>query len=341
MKKNLPLCLLVIVFGLTQKGFSQGPDSLQLKNGQTLVGAFLGWRHDDISFYVFDAGVLSIDYQKVSMLQGNSSKFRIETSVRKVFYDKLNCVKPGEFLFMDNGNPVSIPFKNMEIITPYKKGGSTDGYIGLGFNFSQSNDFGLFTLEGGLTINSKKWVIEGAGNSSMVYTKGNGLQGNREYSNLKADRIINPHWQLGLRYIYQRNKELGLAHRHLFGGGYELHAIRKPNFHVNIASGLAGSLESTYDNQDYSRVEIPILLDVTVYNLGGSNLSLSHTQFLFIGTGSNKRIRHDGELSLKMKLTRKLSLTTYLYDNYDSAPVQKTGTDKLDFGWNTGIRLGL
>lgn len=339
MKKISALYLLVTMLGFSQKAFSQSPDSLVLKNGQTLVGSFLGWRNDDVSFYIANAGVITVDYQNVNMLQANSGKYRVETSVRKVFYDRLTCVKPGEFVFMENGNPVSVGFKYMEIITPYKKGGTMDGFIGVGYTYAQSNDFGLFTIDGGLSFNSKRWIVEGGINSSIVYTKADGLERNRDYGKLRADRIINPHWQFTTRYIYQRNRELGLARRHLVGAGFELNAIRKPNFHLNLTSGLAGMIESTFDDQNYSRVEIPVLLDVIVYNLGSSNLSLNHTQTLFIGTGSNKRIRHDGELRLNMKLTKKLSLTTYIYDNYDSAPVQKTGTDNLDFGWNSGLKL--
>ena len=339
MKKRIALYLLVTIIGFSIKAFSQTPDSLVLKNGQTLVGSFLGWRNDDVSFYIIDAGVITVDYQKVSMIQANSGKYRVETSVRKVFYGKLTCEKPGEFVFMENGNPVSIPFKYMEIITPYKKGGSTDAYIGLGYDYAQSNDFGLFNINGGLSHGSKRWVVQGGVNSSIVYTKADGLERNRDYGRLRADRIINPHWQYSIRYIYQRNRELGLAHRHLVGTGFILNAIRKPNFHLDLSSGLAGMVERTFDDQSYSRVEIPVLLNMTIYNLGSSNLSLNHKQTLFIGMGSNKRIRHDGELELNMQLTRKLSLSTYIYDNYDSAPVQKTGTDNLDFGWNTGLKL--
>lgn len=339
MRNIFPVFLFMAGLGLLQKGFSQSSDTLQLKNGQSLVGIFLGWHNNDISFSIHDAGLVTVNYKKISILQGNSSNYRIETATRKVFYGKLSCINPGEFVFVENGKAVSVSFKNMHNITPYKKGGTVAGYIGIGYNYAQSNDFGLFTVDGGFTNNSKRWIIEGSAMSTIVHTKSNGMERNRDYVSVKTHRIINPIWQFGTRYIHQRNKELGLAYRHLLGGGFEFNAIKKPNFLMNLASGISGALEGTFDNQRYSRFEIPFLLEVKVYNLGGSNLSLNHTQTLFISAGSNRRIRHDGDLRLNMKLVKKLSLTTYLYDNYDSSPLQKTGTTNLDFGWNTGLKF--
>lgn len=340
--KNVFLFLFLVIGPVfLQKGLSQSHDSLLLKNGQTLAGVFLGWQNTDISFLIFDAGVVTVNYKNVSMLHGNFSEYRIETSTRKVFYDKLRCMNSSEFLFKENANPVSVPFKNIHSITPYKKGGIVHGYIGIGYNYARSNDFGLFTLDGGLNFRSKKWLIEGGAMSSIVQTKISGLDRNRDYLILKTHRIINPSWQFGARYLYQRNKELGLAYRHLIGAGAELNAIKRQNFLMNISSGLAGALESTFDEQDYSRIEIPILLEIKVSNLGGTNVSLSHTQSLFISTGGNRRIRHDGELRINMQLTKKLFLTTYIYDNYDSAPLQTLGTTNLDYGWNTGLKLSL
>jgi Protein of unknown function, DUF481 len=338
MKQFLPLCFLMVILGLSKTSYSQDLDSLQLKNGQYLVGAFLKWMNDDVSFYISGAGVISVDQKNISLIKGNSSKFRVETATRKIFYDKLTSVNPGELVFMENGQPITVTFRDIEYITPYKKGGSTDGYLGLGYNYSQSNDFGLFTLTGGIEFSSKKWSIEGDINSNIVYTKADGFEHNRDEGNLDAFRKLSPNWQFTTKYIYQRNVELGLAYRHLVGTGFVYNAFMKPNFHMYISSGIAGTAERTLDGQDYSRFEIPVRLQVEIYKLGSSNLSLTHTQTLFIGTGSSKRIRHDGELNLSMRLTNKLSLTTYIYDNYDSAPVQKTGTDNLDFGWTTGLR---
>jgi hypothetical protein len=338
MKIFLSILLILGSLSISKNSFAQAPDSLQLRNGQYLVGAFLKWINDDISFYIDGAGVISIDQKNISLIKGNSSKFRIETATRKIYYDKISSVNPGEIFFMENGQPVAVTFRDIEYITPYKKGGSTDGYLGLGYNYSQSNDFGLFTLNGGIEIGSKKWRVQGDINSNIVYTKADGLEHKRDEGNLDAYRTLNPLWQFTTKYIYQRNVELGLAYRHLVGTGFVYNAFMKPNFHVYISSGIAGTAEKTLDGQDYSRFEIPVRLQVEIYKLGSSNISLNHTQTLFVGTGSNKRIRHDGELNLSMKLTKKLSLTTYIYDNYDSAPVQKTGTDNLDFGWTTGLR---
>lgn len=339
MKNFINLVLLIAGIGFAENVYSQIHDSLQLKSGKILHGTFLGWSNNEISFQIYDAGIVKVNYSKISMLYANAAKYHIETFAGKIYYDTLTCIQPGSFIFAENGDTVTIPFKSIELITPFKKQLKRKGFIGLGYNYAQSNDIGLFAADGGLTITADKWVIDGTANSNFLHTRANGIERNRESAQLRADRILHARWQMGTRYIYQRNKELGLAYRHLIGSGFMYKAIRRRKLHLNFSSGLVGAAEGTFDNQKYGRFEIPFLLEVMLSQMGSSNLTLNHTQILFISTGPNRRIRHDGELRLNMQLTKKISLTTYIFNNYDSAPVQKSGTTKLDYGWNNGLRF--
>ncbi len=305
------------------------------------TGVFLGWQNDVISFMIFDAGIVQVNYKKVNTLHCDSNKYRIETTTKKLFYEELTCLSPGEFQWMEDGNPISIPFKEIYKITPYKKSGTISGYVGFGYTYAKSNGFGLLSLDKGMTINTKSWSIEGVATNNLVHTADNSWDRNREFASIKTNRIVNPRWQLGTRYIYQRNKELGLAYRYLMAGGFESNIIKKSNFVLNLSSGLAFALEGTFDDQSYSRSEIPFLFEMVINNLGGSNISLNHTQILFMGLGNNGRIRHDGELRINLQLNKKLALTTYIFNNYDSAPIQKLGVGNLDYGWNTGLKIFL
>ena len=89
----------------------------------------------------------------------------------------------------------------------------------------------------------------------------------------------------------------------------------------------------------YSMTDLTIIR-IAIYSLHILKHQSNETNFISVlGTGANKRIRHDGELRLNFKLTNKLSLTSYLYDNYDSAPVVPTAGN-LDYGWSTGLKYG-
>jgi hypothetical protein len=338
MKQTLSLFLGILLISISLKTNAQMPDTLQLTNGQTLVGSFLGWQKDKISFYVFDAGVVSVKATKLSLLKGNLQQYRTETSIRKIFYGPLVCNKPGEFIFQENGGAVVVPFNNIEIITPYKKGGTSNGYVGAGYNYAKSNGFGLINFDAGWNYSSKKFLLSGSGTSSIVHSNGS-VQRNRENVVMTGYRTINARWQTGSRLMYQRNLQLGLSSRYLLGTGMLYNAVMKPNCQLYLFSGGVITTEKTTDKQSYGRFEIPFLLSLDIYNLGNSDLSLSHIQTLYVGTGANKRIRHDGELRLNFKLTNKLSLTSYLYDNYDSAPVVPTAGN-LDYGWSTGLKYG-
>lgn len=338
MKKLFNLLILLILTLMSMNGQAQMPDTLQLTNGQVLVGSLVNWQNDLISFYVFDAGVVSVKATKLSILKGNLQQYRTETSTRKIFYGPITCNKPGEFTFQENGQSVTVPFNNIEIITPYKKGGATTGFLGAEYNYAKSNGFGIIRFDAGLNYTSKNFMLNGSGTSSVVQNNKTLLR-NRENLEFTGYRILNPRWQPAARLLYQRNLQLGLTSRFLAGAGMFYTAVMKPNCQLYVATGGMSSLEKTIDKQSYSSFEIPFIIHLEIYNLGNPNLTLSHKQSLYLGTSSNKRIRHDGELRLNFKLTKHISLTTTLYDNYDSDPVAATAGN-LDYGWTTGLNYG-
>lgn len=323
----------------TLNGQGKAADTLKLNNGQVLIGTFMGWRKNTVSFNITDAGQVNIYWSNISVLTANANNYRIETTIRKVLYGPITASKPGVFTFMEKGQPIDIPFADIEIITLYQEGGLSHGFFSIGYNYAKSNNFGIVALDGGLNFSSKKWLITGVASSNVVHSKAQQLQRNRENILMTGFRTLNGNWQIGAKLMYQRNLALGLAQRFLFGGGMIYNAILKPHCQLYIGMGLVGSQEGTIDKQYYGRTEVPFVVNLDLYNLGKTGLSLNHVQNLYVGTGNSNRIRHDGELRLNMRLINKFSLTTYLYDNYDSAPVLKTAGN-LDYGWNTGLRYG-
>ena len=312
-------------------------DTLHLKNGQLLMGEFKGWNKNELTFDILDVDVVKIESKHIRSLHTSQNTYRIETSTRKVYYGKLICITDGEFTLIDNDETIAISFDEIQIITPYQKGGKTAGYIAVGYNFAKSNGFGLIALDAGFDFSTQKLLIIGKASSNVVHNQGEGLLRNRELITLNTYKTINAYWQYGARNLYQRNTELGLAYRHLLGFGVVNNTIISHNCQMYLFTGIAGMLESTLEKQTYNRLEIPIHLNLELFKLRLSNLSLSHMQTLYLGTSSENRIRHDAEIRLTMDISKSFSFTTYLYHNYDSAPVLITaGT--YDYGWNSGIK---
>jgi hypothetical protein len=312
-------------------------DTLQLKNGQFLIGEFKGWNKNEISFDIADIDVVTIESKHIHSLHANQNKYRIETSTRKVYYSNLTCVQPGEFIVVHQDEIITIPFHQIQIITPYLTQGKTDGYVAIGYNFAKSNGFGLIALDTGFDFSTQKLLIKAEASSNIVHNQGEGFLRNREMAMMNTYKTINAHWQLGARNQYQRNTQLGLAYRHLMGLGMVHNTITSHHCQLYLFTGLAGMFESTLDKQRYERIEIPLHLNLELFQLGVKNLSLSHTQTLFIGTNTEKRYRHDASIRLSVDITGSFSFTSYFYYNYDSAPVLITA-GSYDYGWNSGIK---
>jgi len=333
---NLILIFSVLLL-LSFKSNAQVIDTLDLKNGQILIGEFRGWNKNELSFFMLNVGIIKVESKYVQKLNASLNKYRIETSTRKVYYGKLECSNSGEFRLTHNDEIITIPFHEILIITPYLKRGKSGGYVALGYNFAKSNGFGLIALDAGFNYSTQKLLINGEASSNIVHNEGEGLLRNREMIIVNTFKTINAHWQFGARNQYQRNTQLGLEYRHLMGFGIGHNTIMSHHCQMYLFTGLAGMLESTLEKQTYERIEIPVHLNLELFKLSLSNLTFSHTQTLFFGTGSEKRFRHDATIRLSMDISKSFSFTTYLYHNYDSAPVLVTAGN-YDYGWNSGIK---
>ena len=316
-------------------------DSLSLTNGQVLMGTLNSWQKGYVSFDIKDAGVVSIQMDKIIALTCNKKLCKIITSSRKNYSGKIRSTEQGLIGISYDDTLIQVSISNIVSIVPYEisKLKPFSGFLSLGYSYSKSSAVGVINIDGNLAYSTRKYNMNLSINSMATKTDGIYYR-NRDNASINIFKPINPKWEYGGRLIYQKNRQLELNARYLASGGILFDAIVKKNIELYLFSGIVTAQEYTTDGKNYNRIEIPLLLKIDIYRFNKNKIIISTMQTIYYGITSQNRIRHDGELRILYKLNDKISLTSYVYDNYDSAPVV-TSSDNNDYGWVLGIRADL
>lgn len=335
------ICLLWLGCSLAIEAAAIPSDTLVMNNGQVLIGTFKTWERGKICFDVTDAGKLFINDDQVRSFTGKQKKFRVETASRQVAYGMISAKDSGYIAVTDSATVVlrmadvvdALPYKT-SLLQPY------DAYIAAGYNYSRSNQVGTINLDAGIQYITTRYTINGTATSALTHNS-SGLFRNRDNLVLHIFKMVNnPRWLFGARILYQRNRQQQLEARYLAGAGMIYNALFANNRQLYLFSGLVLAHEKGTDATTQTRMEIPLLANLQLYRFREPEMSLTTSQTVYLGGSGFNRIRHDGELRLSWNITDQFSLTTYVYDNYDSRPLAFLGKN-LDFGWMFGIKFEL
>lgn len=334
------ICLLWLSCSFAFTAAATPNDTLVMNNGQVLIGKFKNWERGKICFDVSDAGKLNIDYDKVRSFTGSQQKFRIQTNSRKDLYGFIGAKDSGCITVSDTSNLV-LRMKDVVAVLPYKTSllQPYDAYVSAGYNYSRSNQVGTINLDAGIQYITTNYTINGTATSALTHNS-NGLFRNRDNLVLHIFKMVNQRWQFGARMLYQRNRQQQLEARYLTGAGMMYNALFTNSRQFYLFSGLVLAHEKGTDATTQTRMEIPLLANLQLYRFHEPEMSLTTTQTVYLGGSGFNRLRHDGELRLSWNITDQFSLTTYVYDNYDSRPLSYLGKN-LDFGWVFGIKFEL
>jgi len=329
------ICSVAVVVATAQSG-----DTLVMNNGQHLIGKFKTWERGKICFDVTDAGKLYINYDQVHSFTGRQKKFRVETASRQIAYGMISAKDSGCIAITDTAERL-LRMKDVVSVLPYKTSllQPYDAYVAAGYNYSRSNQVGTINFDAGIQYITTHYTINGTATSALTHNA-NGLFRNRDNLLLHIFKMVNPHWQFGARMLYQRNRQQQLEARYLLGGGMMYNAAFRNNYQLYLFSGMVVAHEKGTDATTQTRIEIPLLASLQLYRFHEPEMSLTTMQTVYLGGSGFNRLRHDGELRLSWEITDQFSLTSYVYDNYDSRPLAYLGKN-LDFGWMFGIRFEL
>ncbi|WCT14470.1 DUF481 domain-containing protein [Mucilaginibacter jinjuensis] len=317
-------------------------DTLVLNNGERLIGELKQILRGMVTFDSDDIGLLTIKTYKVRSVHTTISTLRVETIDRMRIYGKLQPSGSKDTLYVVDGSEhTKLAINDISTIASIRNNffDQLDGNVSAGLSFARSSSIGQFNLNASVKHTSR-WL-----QSELSLSELGSIDSSRFSLDQEKEQVSSYHyikssaWFAEVALSHQRNVELSLAHRYqgLLGAGNKI--IKAQTIEGFILTGIAASKEISIEGlspRGGTQVEIPVMLKLDYFKFSHPNMQVSMTNTAYVSLSQSGRYRYDGNLNVSWTLITDFSLTTNLYGNFDSKPLD-AGSAKTDYGLVVGI----
>lgn len=314
-------------------------DTIFLNNGSVIIGEVKKIKLGVISFDPDDANDITVQLRNVKTLYAVNKILRIETVKEHVYYGRLLPDSAKNYAKMLHGGDTSIlNLQDISNMYPYEKSflRRFSGYIGLGYSYTRSSNFGRVNYDGNITYASRRDEI--LLSVSGVYTMSDTsfIRDNENFSS-KYNYYLSPSWFASVFISYQRNLELGLLRRLQEGIGAGNKFITSKHIYAWVRSGLVFNQEKSTENVTSGTLtELFGQLEFNFFKFTTPEINFDIAQTYYYNLSQSGRFRYDGEANANWEIINDLKLNLGFYNNYDSKPPVE-GSNHFDFGVTFGF----
>ena len=333
-------CIVFLLVALNSFGAVQKRDTVELYNGQKLIGEIRGVNAGILSMHDADLGILKVKLYKIMRIS-SPVQYRVVSISRAEYY---GYIAPGQvnghvsIILQDGGPPIMLAVEEINNMLPIEKTffQRLTGNVTMGFTYAKSSDIGQMNISGNVIYTAKEFENRLTA-SQIASIDSNSFSRDNEEVELLTLYNVSPTWFASLTLSYERNLELGLSRRfeQIIGGGNKV--IVKKNFQLLLMSGLSFDEEvSTSGVKSNLLLELPFTARLSLYKFSKPNLQINSTQTAYISMSQKGRVRYSGSTSFYYELFRDFYLNFTPYTNFDSKPPNGS-SNKFDFGLTFGI----
>lgn len=312
-----------------------GQDTLYLNTGSVLVGKIKSLDLGVLTFDIKDAGIVSVQLEKINTLHAESKLLKVETMFRQKFVGYLHYhPTPGMVWFHSYSDTVPLYLSTVISITAFEQSllHGINAYVGAGYTYTRSSDLGRINFDARLNYTQEKYDLNF--NASFITTqeKNSDFFRDREIVTLTGNYFYTNTWFNQAALNYQRNLELGLIRRTQQSISAGTRFLARSNMQAKFLVGYAINQETNTEGSSTGVIsEIPIALAYNFYRFNNPKFILSITEIAYLGVNQDGRVRQDGDMKLTWKFWGDFLISTNVYHNFDSKP-PTVGRSNLDYG---------
>ncbi len=339
-KRFLAGFLACLAFLAAAPASAEKTDVVVLKNGDRLTGEVKALRRGLLEFSTDTMGTVEIEWEEVARLE-SGLLYEVDRESGARHFGRLEPSPQADALVVrdDAGNLATIPVPETIRVTPIDTRGSIgnlfDGYLDLGFSYSDATSVNQFSFGAGLSrrdfdrlsaldlsvVESDAPETESASTSSLTAEVRNFL-GNRKF------------WS-GFGRLEQ-NDSLGLDLRTLVGAGFGRYLVQSNRREVAGTLGLAATRENFADGQEEESLEALIGIQYNSFRFNSPEWSLGAGLLVYPSLTIEGRVRTATTLKLRYEILDDLYLQLSGSHFYDNKP-QSAGAEKTDYTLTTSL----
>jgi len=313
--------------------YSQERDTIQLYNGQVLIGEIRSGQLGEITIDDRDLRNVELKAYKIKRLN-TVQRFKIEMNSKEIYYGTMkSSTKEGWVrIIADNGDTIPTEITAINTLTPVDKKflKQLKGNLSAGFSYAKSSDVGQINLSTSVLYETRLFQYQLSA-SEFASIDSSKLSRDQENATFFVAYYFRPAWFLASAASYQRNLELSITARYqgLLGAGNKVFVKRY--WHLLVLSGMTFNREtSTSGNVSGLLLELPVSFLFNLFKYRKPNLQISSTQTVYFSLSQKGRIRYSNDTNFSWELVKDFWLTLNPYANFDNQPPE--GNSNFDFG---------
>jgi hypothetical protein len=320
------------VFLVALPAFAQKTDVIVLFNGDRVTCEIRSYSAGRLSVKTDIASDISVKWNKIVSI-ASSKEFEIETTDGLVHYGTLApSDPPGQLRVVSEAETEDLDFLSVVRISPMYESfwRRWQGSVDLGFNYTQSNQFVQFTLNG--SADFRRPSFELAVNLSVFFTSQADVPSNQRASFLtQYEKFLTDRWLLVGIGAIDRNIQLGLDWRYSLGAGYGRDLIETNRTRLTAVAGLLGMHEEPVSGTSTNDLAAILAAQFSsfTYDFPKVTIGASLAVIPYLTEGGRVRLNFNG--SIKREIARDFYLTLSIFDDFDNRD-PSTGQVKNDWG---------
>jgi len=315
-------------------------DVVTLVNGDRLTGEVKALEHNRLRFSTDHLGTVYIEWDKIVRLESDQYLL-LERSDGTRFYGQLLPGPDATHLLVrrtETAQPEAVARATIVRAAPIEGGrfvDRLDGYVSAGFDTTKANDRRSLDFAGGLSSRTRahEWTLDASANLTDDGTEATSeryeLQG--EWRQFRATRDF---W-LGFAG-FERNTELDLNLRSLFGAGYGRYFVQTNAAEWIGGVGLAYTRENYTGGTGVDSVEAVLTTSFSVFRYDFPETDIGGSLSLLPSLTESGRYRAEADLRAKYEFVDDLYFELKVYGSYDSEPPLED-SEQSDYGVVTSL----
>ncbi len=337
------LLLLLVVLAAFCQPLAAAPktDVVILKNGDHITGEVKSLEYNQLKLSTEHMGTIYIEWDKIARLESNQYLLLERTDGTR-YYGQLVAAEQGDSTLRVKRSAEQ-PLESVEMAYIVRaqpiEGGAVidrlDGYVSAGFDLAKASNRTSVDLAGGLSSRTRvrAWALDASvnltddsvGDTSERYQ----LQGNYRQFVRARD------FYLGFTG-FERNSELDLNLRAMFGGGYGRYFVQNNHSEWLGGLGLAYSHENYTGGETFDSVEGVLTTSFKLFRYDFPETDVGGSLSLLPSLTKSGRYRAEGDLRAKYEFVDDLYFELKVYGSYDSQP-PLGDTQQSDYGVTTSL----
>ena len=331
------ICCLLALFASTAARADK-TDVVVLKNGDKITGEVKGLERGKLEFSTDSMGTVSIEWDDIQTVISTTGQ-AVELTNGHRFYGPLAKSENTDMVRIDTDDgAVGVGIGDVVNMYPVEAGfwDRLDLSVSFGFSWDKASDVGKYSVGLDAEYRHPEFITRAGFSSEATTQSDGGSTTSRAVLNGLHMRFRENKRFTAVFANAEKNDELGIKLRTLFGAGYGWVPVRSNRSMLMFTAGLDVNREYPQEGEAEDNIEAVGAFNYEYFKYSDPERRFGTTLTVFPSLTDWGRVRADFVTQLDIEFINDFFWVLSLYANYDSDPLSENAS-KSDYGINSSV----